>query len=189
MRALGLPAVPASAADAIWSTLEARLPNRGRRGESEDRFHRRSIYVAQGLDNGVDLWTESEAHGAMLQRGAPEVESGGDRVVIARTVDWHGPEGQRLIEEERRVAIVVDGALRVIDHSSVYRANHGDVTFGDTKEGGLLAIRVASSMDATGQGRMENSSGDVFAADAGPSPPGAFVPQGWTTAGPWPTTR
>ena len=39
---------------------------------------------------------------------------------------------------------------------------YGDVTFGDTKEGGLFSIRVPTSMDAKVAGRIENSADQVF---------------------------
>jgi len=39
------------------------------------------------------------------------------------------------------------------------------VRLGDTKEGGILSIRVASSMDAKGAGRIENSYGGIGEAE------------------------
>jgi len=40
-------------------------------------------------------------------------------------------------------------------------AAHGEVHYGDTKEGGILAFRVATSMDGNKGGRIENSLGGV----------------------------
>jgi hypothetical protein len=71
------------------------------------------------------------------------------------------------LEEERLFRIAADGDLRILDQHSVLRARHGDVTFGDTKEGGLFSIRVPTSMDAKDKGRIENSEGDVFDSGQG----------------------
>ena len=54
-----------------------------------------------------------------------------------------------------------------MDQRSEFRAKYGDVTFGDTKEGGLFSIRVPTSMDAKDKGRIENSEGQVFDSGQG----------------------
>ena len=136
-------------------------------GEAEDHYHHRGMYVAHGEVNGFNLWDEGVGHGAMLQRGEPVVGTIDDAVVIHATVDWFGPEGERLLEEWRSIQIHVDGDFRIIDHRSEFRARYGDVTFGDTKEGGLFSIRVPTSMDAKEEGRIENSEGQVFDSGQG----------------------
>ena len=131
-------------------------------GETQDHYHHRGIYTAHGLVNGENLWDEGTGHGAMLQRGEPVVGVHGDAAEIDGMVDWYGPEGEKLLEERRTISIRVEGDLRIIDQRSEFRANYGDVTFGDTKEGGLFSIRVPTSMDAKDKGRIENSAGQVF---------------------------
>lgn len=139
-------------------------------GENQDHHHHRSIYTAHGLVNGFNLWDENVAgpgHGTMLQRGEPTVGVADGTARIDGIVDWVGPGGQKLLEEHRCLSIRADGDLRVIDQSSELRAKHGDVTFGDTKEGGMFSIRVPTSMDAKDQGRIENSEGDVYECGQG----------------------
>lgn len=131
-------------------------------GETQDHYHHRSVYTAHGLVNGFNLWDEGTDHGAMLQRGEPVVGVVGDKATIDGIVDWYGPEGQNLLEERRSLEISSEGELRVLDQRSELRAVHGDVTFGDTKEGGLFSIRVPTSMDAKDKGRIENSEGQVY---------------------------
>ena len=131
-------------------------------GETDDHYWHRSIYVCHGLVNGCNLWDEHLDHGAMLQRGQPAVGIVDNSAEIDGIVDWFGPEGQRLLEERRTIAIRAHGPLRILDHRSEFRARYGEVVFGDTKEGGLLAIRVASSMDAAQGGRIANSEGLVY---------------------------
>ncbi len=139
-------------------------------GENQDHYHHRSIYTAHGLVNGFNLWDEGvrgPGHGSMLQRGEPQVGAAGGAAAIDGVVDWFGPGGQRLLEEERCFRIGAEGPMRVLDQRSVLRARYGDVTFGDTKEGGLFSIRVPTSMDAKDRGRIENSEGDVFDSGQG----------------------
>lgn len=131
-------------------------------GENQDHPHHRSIYVAHGLVNGFNLWDEGVGHGAMLQRGEPVVVPAQEEATIEGIVDWFGPEGQRLLEERRRIRIRAEGDLRIVDHTSEMCAKYGDVVLGDTKEGGLFSIRVSTSMDAQDRGRIEDSEGRVF---------------------------
>lgn len=131
-------------------------------GEDHDHYHHRGICVAHGLVNGEDLWTEETNHGVMLQRSAPAVEVVGDIGIISGIVDWFGPAAQPLLEEQRTIRIQADGANRIMDHCSEFRAVHGDVTFGDTKEGGLISIRVPTTMNASAAGRIENSAGQIY---------------------------
>ena len=136
-------------------------------GENDDHYHHRSIYVAHGLVNGHNLWDEGTGHGAMLHRGDPVVGVEQDVATIDGMVDWFGPEGESLLEERRSMRIWAEGDFRVMDHQSEFRARYGDVTFGDTKEGGLFSIRVPTSMDAKDKGRIENSAGQVFDSGKG----------------------
>ena len=136
-------------------------------GETDDHYHHRGIYGAHGDVNGHDLWMEKEGHGSLLQRGIPEVGDEDGVVSISGIVDWFGCEGEKLLEEARGIRIAGEGDIRIIDHRSELRAVHGAVRFGDTKEGGLIAIRVPTSMDAQDRGRIENSDGLVFDSGQG----------------------
>lgn len=147
--------------------LTRAYPTEDIEGETQDHYHHRSIYSAHGLVNGYNLWDEGTDHGAMLQRGEPVVGVEDGQAVIDGVVDWYGPEGQKLMEERRALRIWGDGDLRVLDQRSEYRARHGDVVFGDTKEGGLFSIRVPTSMDAKDKGRIENSAGQVYDSGQG----------------------
>jgi len=136
-------------------------------GETNDHHHHRGIYVAHGLVNGCNLWNEETGHGSMLQRNDPEVGVVDGAATITGTVHWFGPNGERLLQETRDIAIRAEDDLRVLDHRSELWARYGDVTFGDTKEGGLFSIRVPTSMDAQDAGRIENSEGLVFDSGQG----------------------
>ncbi|MEW6751584.1 MAG: PmoA family protein [Candidatus Latescibacterota bacterium] len=142
-------------------------PVEGIEGENQDHYHHRSIYTAHGWVNGANLWDEQVGHGAMLQRGEPVVGVAEEKALIDGIVDWSGPNGEKVLEEWRRYEISADGDLRILDQRSQFRARYGDVTFGDTKEGGLFSIRVPTTMDAKDRGRIENSEGLVFDSGQG----------------------
>ena len=48
---------------------------------------------------------------------------------------------------------------RILDIAVTFHATEGPVRFGDTKEGAMLSVRVASSMDADADGTIENAYG------------------------------
>ena len=57
------------------------------------------------------------------------------------------------------------GPSRLVDVDLTLKALEEDVLFGDTKEGGVLSLRVASSMDVLRGGRLVSSSGGVNEAE------------------------
>jgi hypothetical protein len=66
------------------------------------------------------------------------------------------------MEEEREVVFHnLSASCRAVDLKVVFRATGGDIRFGDTKEGGICSIRVATSMDAGDKGTIVNSYGGV----------------------------
>ncbi|AWT58914.1 MAG: hypothetical protein DF168_00086 [Candidatus Moanabacter tarae] len=142
--------------------LTRRYPMESVEGETQDHYHHRGVYVAHGLVNGFDLWSESTDHGSMLQCGEPVVSSNGEIATIEGRIDWVGPEGQKILQEQRSIQIRPEEDFRIIDHQSEVWAKYGNVSFGDTKEGGLFSIRVPTSMDAKDKGRIENSEGLLY---------------------------
>lgn len=76
-----------------------------------------------------------------------------------------------MLETHRVTFFNVGPDERIFDVSIRFNASSGTVTFGDTKEGGLIAIRVASSMDAPeakrpdAPGMIENGYGGLQEAE------------------------
>lgn len=54
---------------------------------------------------------------------------------------------------------------RLMDVDLRLTATHGDVHFGDTKEGGMLTVRVASALDVPRGGRITNAYGGIDEAE------------------------
>jgi len=131
-------------------------------GETRDHPHHRSIWTAHGNVSGVDDWSEADNCGRILHRSFKTLRSGPVFGEIASINDWVSHEGEKVLGEERRV-IVYDApeSLRIMDLEVNFRAIDEDAKFGDTKEGGIISVRVASSMDVVNGGRIENAYGGI----------------------------
>ena len=136
-------------------------------GETDDHEHHRSIWVAHGDVNGVDDWSEERGRGRIVQREFLEKSSGPVFGRVRTLNDWVSSSVKKIMEEERTVTVYnLPDTRRLLDLSVVFRATEGDVRFGDTKEGGIIAVRVATSMDGDKGGTITNSFGAVTEAEA-----------------------
>lgn len=135
-------------------------------GETRDHPHHRSMWVAYGEVNEVDNWSEQRDHGLTIHERFEGVVSGpvvGGYTALAR---WTDHEGAPLLRERRTARFYRQpDACRAIDVTLELAAHDAPVTFGDTKEGGLIAVRVATSMDGKAGGTIRNSYGGVGEAE------------------------
>ncbi len=131
-------------------------------GETTDHVHHRSMWVAHGDVNGSDNWSEQAGHAVQRHRTFLEKSGGPVFGRIRALNDWLDNEGRKVLEEERTItAYNLPGSSRVIDLRVVFRATEGDIRFGDTKEGGICSVRVATSMDGNKGGLITNAYGGV----------------------------
>ncbi|MFL5516878.1 MAG: PmoA family protein, partial [Gemmatimonadales bacterium] len=131
-------------------------------GEDHDHPHHRSWWTAYGEVNGADDWSEERGHGFIRHQAFRSQTSGPVFGGFVAENLWTGPDGAPLLRETRSVRAYNAGdERRLVDYDVVLTAAGGDVTFGDTKEGGIISFRVATSMDANKGGRIENASGGV----------------------------
>jgi len=131
-------------------------------GEATDHVHQRSFWFTHGSVNGVDFWMEGPKAGKQKHKEFVKVEGGKQATIVTRN-DWVLPNGDKILEDERRLAFFPSGEGRVIDFDITLTANNGPVTFGDTKEGSF-GLRIAESMRAdskAGNGRIRNSEGQI----------------------------
>lgn len=134
----------------------------GPEGESRDHPHHRSVWVAHGDVNGTDNWSELEGHGRTVHRAFTRQESGPVAGVLQAQGQWVTAAGAPLLEERRTMTFYnLPAEWRCFDLDVTLQPSGGDVRFGDTKEGGLCAVRLATSMDAKLDGRIENSYGGL----------------------------
>jgi len=135
-------------------------------GDSTDHIHQRSVWVAWGNVNGSDNWSEERGSGRMLHRGFEALESGPVFARLSTRNDWVNASGKRLMEDRLEYTFYnVPPSFRLFDLNVTFRATDGDVRFGDTKEGGIISLRVATSMEGSRTGRIQNSLGAVTEAE------------------------
>ncbi len=144
------------------ASVTRHFPMQNIEGERQDHKHHRSVYTAYGDVNGVDDWSEEPGHGRIVHTGFQGLEQGPVYATIRSQSDWVSNSGEKVMSESRTVTIYgVPSAARVLDYEVRLTASVGEVKFGDTKEGGILSVRVATSMDAARGGKIENSYGGV----------------------------
>jgi Methane oxygenase PmoA len=137
-------------------------------GEHQDHPHHKSIWIAHGDVNGTDNWSEEPGHGGTANIQLEVLDQG---PVLARFQAkglWHTASDEPLLTEILTVSVWrSNGYVRYVDYQIVLTADQpvGDVTFGDTKEGGILSVRVASAMDGRNGGHISNVFGGRMEAE------------------------
>jgi hypothetical protein len=115
-------------------------------GKRPDHPHHRSLWVAHGDVNGADHWSFEQKPQAK-QRHVGFKKMGGDSFV--EELEWEAKGGNGiLLKETRTVRFFTFGdGQRGIDFTLAFTpAANERVTFADTKEAGLCAVRVAKSI-------------------------------------------
>lgn len=132
-------------------------------GENRDHPHHKSVWIAHGEVNGVDDWSEDREHGFQIHRGFSALESGPVFGRIAENLSWtNHAKTETILEEAREIRFyALPESQRLVDFAVRFTAGERPVLFGDTKEAGLLSVRVASSMDGSGRGRIETGAGAI----------------------------
>lgn len=146
-------------------------------GEAKDHPHHESFWFAHGSVNGLDFWASHPLAAKADARVGPRIEHGevtraesGAKGILEATARWVAADGTVVCTDARRLVFGADPGVRTIEHTITIHADHGPVTFGDTKEG-TFAVRVHPALqptDANGStgatGRIVNASGDVDGA-------------------------
>lgn len=135
-------------------------------GETTDHRHHRSLYIAHGSVNGADNWSEEPGHGFTVHASIDEIVEGPVFGRMCTTSHWADRDGRPILEQKLAATIWrQSGQYRIMDVDVELAASYGDVLFGDTKEGGILSVRVATPMDVRNGGRILNSFGGVNEAE------------------------
>jgi hypothetical protein len=130
-------------------------------GETRDHVHHRSLWTAHGDVNGVDCWSEEPGHGWIKHQEFLSVQSGPVFGGFEEKLLWTAPDGEKPVVAELREARIYalpDGP-RIMDIKVTFQALFGSVKFGDTKEGGIVSVRVATPMDGDKGGVILTSKG------------------------------
>ncbi|MHA1682840.1 MAG: PmoA family protein [Promethearchaeota archaeon] len=132
------------------------------KNETNDHPHHRSVWTAWGEVAEVDHWSVGGMHGIQKTK---EIVASSSGVATGRVVmhnHWVNKFGdlEDSLDERREIRIHnLPRGMQQIDFDIKLMAKNGDVLFGDTKEGGFLSIRVATSMDGNKGGMIENCFG------------------------------
>jgi hypothetical protein len=130
--------------------------------ETKDHPHHRSLWIAFGEVNQVDNWSEIPGHGHTVHQTTENVQSGAAAGGFQTTSLWTDARRQPILTQYLSVIVwATQETRRLLDIEVYLAATHGDVHFGDTKEGGILAARVASALDVPRGGRIENVYGGI----------------------------
>jgi hypothetical protein len=102
--------------------------------------HHNSLWVGHGDVNGADHWA-LEGEKTALQRHLKFESVAGDTIV--EDLDWEGKDHQPILHEKRTLKFAgPDATSRTIEFTSAFTPIDKPVTFGDTKEAGLVAVRM-----------------------------------------------
>lgn len=128
-------------------------------GEATDHPHQKSVWTAYGKINNTDNWSEIGEHGYIRHRKFEEVTGGPIFGRVRAINSWVNYENAKQMEEVREFTIFNLESERIVDVRIKFIATDGDVCIGDTKEGGVLAVRVATSMNESKGGLITNAYG------------------------------
>src|SRR5262249_1861403 len=108
--------------------------------------------------NGADHWALT-GDKTPLQRHIKFESVGGDTIV--EDLDWEGATHQPIMHEKRTMKFAApDSTSRTIEFTLAFTPIDGPVTFGDTKEAGLVAVRMNDQI-AKNHPTLTNSKGQT----------------------------
>lgn len=129
--------------------------------ETTDHKHHRSVWVAYGEVNRTDNWSEDEGHAFQRHLRFEEITSGPVFGRIRAVNSWTSKDGTKQMEDVREFTFYALRSERLMDVSVKFVATEGEVLLGDTKEGGIISVRMATSMDGNKGGTITNSRGGL----------------------------
>jgi len=130
-----------------------------------DHPHHQSLWVAHGDVNGSNIWEHGEGHGYQRHLKFASRFSGPVCAGFVEEVQWEDRNHKALLEDSRTVRVwkAIPGG-RFLDLTVTLLAAFGDVKLGDTKEGGICAMRIQEVMQGDQNGLMTNGVGGVTEA-------------------------
>jgi hypothetical protein len=131
-----------------------------------DHPHHKSLWVAHGAVNECDNWSELEGHSRSVNQDCVIAAQGPVYAELCAVNDWQTPQGHSLLLEVTRMRVYnLAGAARLMEWRIELTAGFEGAFFGDTKEAGLLSVRVAESMEVPNGGRIASAYGAVGEAE------------------------
>ncbi len=129
--------------------------------EAHDHPHHKSLWFTHGDVNGIDFWADGNNKGKIVHDKFLEISSGPDVGVIKSQNNWIAPDGKMVCTDTRTQRFYNRPDGQIMDWEVTVHASHGEIVFGDTKEGSM-ATRLTPTMrlkGEVGQGHIVNSEG------------------------------
>ena len=99
---------------------------------------------------------EGENSGRVAHQSFTDKSGGATVGKIYTENDWVNKAGEKLMSDRQHFRIYnTPETGTIIDLDLTLIASVGDVHFGDTKEGGIISVRVNPSMNASDGGKIE----------------------------------
>lgn len=138
----------------------------GERDVTGDHPHHKSVWTGYGHVNESDYWEYGKRTGKQVLQNI-EYGSGEALGYIVADFTWIDTEGEPVIDERREMIFyATDADARIFDYNVLLKASHGPIHFTDTKEGGLVSLRMADKLrERGGTGTITNSAGGVGAKE------------------------
>ena len=166
----------------LWPVISAggneitrQFPMKNKEGERADHPHHVGIWLNYGDVNGLDFWNNSEAipaenaknYGTIYHETLESVKSEKGKATLLTTSSWKDINGKKLLKEVTEHSFMVQGKTRIIDRTTLLKAENGKVNITDNKEG-MFAIRVTRELElpSTGKVKLVDSHGIVTEVDA-----------------------
>ncbi|MEX2594583.1 MAG: PmoA family protein [Anditalea sp.] len=130
------------------------FPMEPREGERVDHPHHVGLWFNYGDVNGLDFWNNSDAipeekksgFGTIIHKEINDISSGDDEGRLEVTMEWIGPEGEVLLEENTTFVFRGTDDKRSIDRITKLTALDEDISMKDNKEG-VLGLRMARELE------------------------------------------
>ncbi len=145
----------------IFSTNGVRVTE----DEPGDHVHHRSLWVAHGDVNGHDFWAEYKDSGRIEARDVKVNSCGKLFFELSSSNVWIAKSGSIELYEERTMRVWRLKKDVLIDVAIILFNREKNTKFGDTKEGGILSIRVNEKIKVDNGGKIENSFGGINEAE------------------------
>lgn len=133
----------------------------GEKVVTDDHVHQKSFWTAYGDINGVDCWAETTDNAGYQHTDS--VSSGSDCAygwIVAQNT-WQDKDHKPVIAENREYRFYnTPESMKMVDVVVQFTAAYGDATFGDTKEGGIVSLRMHDAiLEKGGTGVITNAEG------------------------------
>lgn len=145
-----------------YKSVTREYPLKEIEGGTTDHIHHRSLLTAWGDVNGYDNWSEHNNAGHQIVKKVNIAEAGPALAHFNLEILWTDDTGkQPLLDEERDIFIynLLGSGESIIDFRIKFKASYDEICFNDTKEAGLVSIRVADSMRGKVGGKISNAKG------------------------------